>query len=134
MKRWILGTTAALALASAAAAQQTDLTIALQLEPPHLDPDQRRRRRHRLGALCQRLRGADPLHARRHRSSRRSPKAGTSATTALTYTFHLHDGVTFHDGTAMDAEDVKFSLDRARAEDSANAQKPLFAGHRGGRR
>jgi peptide/nickel transport system substrate-binding protein len=46
----------------------------------------------------------------------------------LTYTFHLHDGVMFHDGTTMDAEDVKFSLDRARAEDSANAQKPLFAG------
>jgi peptide/nickel transport system substrate-binding protein len=28
----------------------------------------------------------------------------------------------------MDADDVKFSLDRARAEDSTNAQKPLFAG------
>ena len=28
----------------------------------------------------------------------------------------------------MDAEDVKFSLDRARAEDSTNAQKGLFAG------
>ncbi len=28
----------------------------------------------------------------------------------------------------MDAEDVKFSLDRARAEDSTNAQKALFAG------
>jgi len=28
----------------------------------------------------------------------------------------------------MDAEDVKFSLDRARAEDSVNAQKALFAG------
>ncbi|MCL4674916.1 MAG: ABC transporter substrate-binding protein, partial [Pararhodobacter sp.] len=46
----------------------------------------------------------------------------------LTYTFHLQDGVTFHDGTTMDAEDVKFSLDRARAEDSTNAQKALFAG------
>jgi len=47
---------------------------------------------------------------------------------ATEYTFHLHEGVTFHDGTAMDAEDVKFSLDRARAEDSTNAQKALFAG------
>jgi peptide/nickel transport system substrate-binding protein len=45
-----------------------------------------------------------------------------------TYTFHLQDGVMFHDGSAMDAEDVKFSLDRARAEDSTNAQKALFAG------
>jgi peptide/nickel transport system substrate-binding protein len=47
---------------------------------------------------------------------------------ATEYTFHLHEGVTFHDGTAMDAEDVKFSLDRARAEDSTNAQKALFSG------
>jgi peptide/nickel transport system substrate-binding protein len=45
----------------------------------------------------------------------------------MTYTFNLRSGVMFHDGTAMDAEDVKFSLDRARAEDSTNAQKPLFA-------
>ena len=44
------------------------------------------------------------------------------------YTFKLHSGVTFHDGTTMDAEDVKFSLDRARAEESTNAQKALFAG------
>ena len=44
------------------------------------------------------------------------------------YTFNLNSGVSFHDGTDMDAEDVKFSLDRARAEDSTNAQKRLFSG------
>ncbi|RWR11712.1 ABC transporter substrate-binding protein [Paenirhodobacter populi] len=44
------------------------------------------------------------------------------------YTFHLVTGATFHDGTSFDAEDVKFSLDRARAEDSTNAQKALFTG------
>ncbi|RWR29373.1 ABC transporter substrate-binding protein [Sinirhodobacter populi] len=44
------------------------------------------------------------------------------------YTFHLVTGATFHDGTTFDAEDVKFSLDRARAEDSTNAQKALFTG------
>ena len=33
----------------------------------------------------------------------------------------------FHDGTAFDAEDVKFSLDRARGDKSTNAQKGLFA-------
>jgi ABC-type transport system substrate-binding protein len=32
-------------------------------------------------------------------------------------------GVMFHDGTSWTAEDVVFSLDRARAEDSTNAQK-----------
>lgn len=46
----------------------------------------------------------------------------------LSWTFHLRDGVRFHDGTAMDAADVVFTLDRARAEDSTNAQKALFAG------
>ena len=45
----------------------------------------------------------------------------------LTYTFKLREGVTFHDGTTMDAEDVKFTLDRINAEDSANAQKALYA-------
>ena len=44
------------------------------------------------------------------------------------YTFNLHSNVMFHDGTSMDAEDVKFSLDRARSDDSTNAQKGLFAG------
>ncbi len=32
-----------------------------------------------------------------------------------TYVFHLRKGVKFHDGTDMDAEAVKFSLDRVRA-------------------
>jgi peptide/nickel transport system substrate-binding protein len=43
------------------------------------------------------------------------------------YTFKLHTGVKFHDGTDFDASDVKFSLDRARADNSVNAQKGLFA-------
>ncbi len=44
----------------------------------------------------------------------------------LEYVFNLKTGVSFHDGTAFDADDVVFSLDRARAEDSTNAQKQLF--------
>jgi len=44
------------------------------------------------------------------------------------YTFTLRGGVKFHDGTEMEATDVKFSLDRARAPESTNAQKALFAG------
>jgi len=45
----------------------------------------------------------------------------------LTYVFKLARGVTFHDGTAFDAEDVKFSFDRARAEGSTNPSKSIFA-------
>ena len=44
------------------------------------------------------------------------------------YTFQLNEGVTFHDGSAFTADDVKFSLDRARADSSTNAQKRLFTG------
>ncbi len=45
----------------------------------------------------------------------------------LTYTFTLAQDVTFHDGTAFDAEDVKFTFDRAMAEDSENPSKGVFA-------
>lgn len=31
------------------------------------------------------------------------------------YTFHLHEGMTFHNGTAVTAEDVKYSIDQAVA-------------------
>lgn len=44
----------------------------------------------------------------------------------LTYTFYLRNNVTFHDGAAFNADDVVFSLNRARGESSVNAQKGLF--------
>ncbi len=44
----------------------------------------------------------------------------------LTYEFKLREGARFHDGTTFDADDVKFSLDRARAENSTNAQRGYF--------
>lgn len=44
-----------------------------------------------------------------------------------TYTFKLRRGVTFSDGSAFDAEAVKFSFERARAEGSTNkAKKAVF--------
>ena len=43
------------------------------------------------------------------------------------YTFRLKKGVTFSDGEAFDASDVKFSFERAKAEGSTNkAKKAVF--------
>jgi len=126
MRRPFLSLAAAAALAAGpATAQQSDLTIALQLEPPHLDPTSAA-----AGAID------SVLYANVFEGLTRFGADGAIlpglaeswevSGDGLTYTFDLRDGVTFHDGTAMDAEDVKFTLDRARAEDSANAQKALF--------
>jgi peptide/nickel transport system substrate-binding protein len=46
----------------------------------------------------------------------------------LSWAFTLREGVTFHDGTPLTAEDVVFSFDRAMADNSTNAQKQLFDG------
>ena len=43
----------------------------------------------------------------------------------LLYTFHLRQGVTFHDGTAFDAEAVRYNLDRITSPDLAS-QKARF--------
>jgi peptide/nickel transport system substrate-binding protein len=43
------------------------------------------------------------------------------------YTFHLRQGVSFHDGEAFNASDVKFSFERAKAAGSTNkAKKAVF--------
>ena len=119
---------AALALtAGAAMAQQTDITVGMQLEPPNLDPT---------GGAAAAI--DEVVYANLFEGLTRYTSDGSIAPAlaeswdisedGTEYTFHLRDGVTFHDGSTMDAEDVKFSLDRARAEDSTNAQKALFAG------
>ena len=121
-------TAAALALSAGAAfAAQDTITLGMVLEPPNLDPT--------AGAAAA---IDEVVYANIFEGlTRFGPDGSVRPALATTweasddgtsYTFHLASGVTFHDGTAMDAEDVKFSLDRARAEDSANAQKALFAG------
>ncbi|MFW2545295.1 ABC transporter substrate-binding protein [Primorskyibacter sp. 2E107] len=117
---------AALLCGTTALAQQTDLTIGLQLEPPHLDPTSAA-----AGAIDSVL-YSNVFEGLTRFMADGSVVPGLAdsweiSEDGLTYTFHLRDGVTFHDGTSMDAEDVKFTLDRARAEDSQNAQKALFA-------
>jgi peptide/nickel transport system substrate-binding protein len=118
----MLGTT----LVGAALAQPTEIRIGVTLEPPALDPT--------AGAAA----AIDEVVyqnvfeglTRIDQTGAVQPGLAASWTISedgLTYTFALHDGVTFHDGSSFDAEDVKFSLERINAADSANAQKALYA-------
>ncbi|MEC8036794.1 MAG: ABC transporter substrate-binding protein [Pseudomonadota bacterium] len=115
---------------AAQAQQRTEAIIGLQLEPPHLDPTSAA-----AGAIDQVL-YANVFEGLTRFGPDGSVQPGLAASwtiseDGLSYTFQLREGVTFHDGTAFDASDVVFSLDRARAEDSTNAQKALFAGIEG---
>ncbi len=108
-----------------AQAGQSDIVVGMQLEPPHLDPTSAA-----AGAIDSVV-YSNVFEGLTRFGSDGSVNPGLAASwdisdDGLVYTFHLRSGVKFHDGTTMDGEDVKFSLDRARAEDSANAQKGLF--------
>jgi peptide/nickel transport system substrate-binding protein len=114
------------ALLSGMAMAKTDITVAMQLEPPHLDPTSAA-----AGAIDSVL-YSNVFEGLTRFMSDGSVVPGLAESweisdDGLTYTFSLRSGVTFHDGTTMDAEDVKFTLDRILAEDSANAQKALYA-------
>lgn len=124
-RRLLLGVSTAALMAGAAVAKD-DITVALQLEPPHMDPTSAA-----AGAIDSVL-YSNVFEGLTRFMSDGSVVPGLAESweisdDGLTYTFKLRSGVTFHDGTTMDAEDVKFSLDRIGAEDSANAQKALYA-------
>jgi len=108
------------------AAPRTDLNVALQLEPPNLDPT--------TGGAAAAIR--EVTYANIYEGLTRIDSKGSVqpdlakswdiSADGLTYTFHLQTGVKYHDGTPFSADDVKFSLDRARDAKSTNAQKQLF--------
>ncbi|MGR3562696.1 MAG: ABC transporter substrate-binding protein [Heliomarina sp.] len=123
--RLALASAVALMAGLGAVQAQTSATVAMQLEPPHLDPTSAA-----AGAIDS-VTYSNIFEGLTRFASDGSIIPGLAESweiseDGLTYTFKLRDGVTFHDGTTMDGEDVKFSLDRARAEDSVNAQKALF--------
>ncbi|MHA7773534.1 ABC transporter substrate-binding protein [Roseibium sp. M-1] len=124
-----MGLVSALALAASMglAHAKSDIVVAMQLEPPHLDPTSAA-----AGAIDSVL-YSNVFEGLTRFGPDGSVIPGLAESWEIsedgkTYTFKLHEGVKFHDGTEMNAEDVKFSLNRARADDSQNAQKPLFAG------
>lgn len=114
-------------LVGPAQAAQDSITLAMVLEPPNLDPT---------GGAAAAI--DEVVYANLFEGLTRIAPDG-SVVPALaeswqaedggkSYLFRLRSGVTFHDGNAFDAQDVIFSLDRARAADSTNAQKALFEG------
>jgi len=122
----LMAATALTLLAGAAQAARTDLVVGVVLEPPHLDP-----------TAGEAAAIDEVLYANVFEGLTRIGSGGEVlpalaqkwdiSEDGKVYTFHLHTGVKFHDGTDFDAGDVKFSLDRARDEKSTNAQKGLFA-------
>ena len=101
------------------------LTVGLQLEPPTLDPTSGAAAAIKDVAFRTMFEGlvqlgpggvVRPLLA----------QGWSVSTDGLDYVFHLRRGVRFSDGTPFDAGVVRFSLDRARAAGSTNAQRPRF--------
>ena len=112
-------------LTTSALAQRADLTLGVALEPPHLDPTAG------AAAAIDEVVYANVFEGLTRIDSTGAVQPGLAESwdvseDGLVYTFTLRDGVTFHDGTELDAGDVVFSLDRARGADSVNAQKALF--------
>ncbi|WP_157016174.1 ABC transporter substrate-binding protein [Mesorhizobium xinjiangense] len=124
-KSVLAATAMALATSTAAMAQRTDLVVGVVLEPPHLDPTAG------AAAAIDEIVYANIFEGltRIGPSGEVQPALAESweiSDDGKVYTFKLREGAKFHDGTDFDAEDVKFTLDRARADDSTNAQKGLF--------
>lgn len=122
-------TTAAMlaALASPALAAKDTITIGMVLEPPTLDPTGG------AAAAIDEITYSNIFEGLTKFGPDGSILPGLAESWDVTdggkvYDFHLRKGVKFQDGADFDASDVVFTLDRARADDSKNAQKGLFEG------
>lgn len=110
----------------ALAAPPASIVVGLPLEPPNLDPT--------AGAAAA---VKEVVYQNIFEGLTRITEAGrvepglaqswSISPDNLEYVFKLRPNVRFHDGSRFSAADVKFSLDRARAPGSANAQKALLA-------
>ena len=122
-----LGLAAALAavVGPAAAQQKAEVVIGLQQEPTVLDP------------TADATASIDYIFAHNVFESLVSvtedgeivpdlAKSWTVSEDGLTYTFELHEGVTFHDGSELDSGDVTHSFARAMGPDSVNPSKDIF--------
>ena len=127
MSKRILAAALLLSVSAAPAlAAKTSLVVGMPIEPPGLDPTVAAPVAIREVTWVNLYEGL----VRIDRNGRVQPllaKSWEVSPDGLTYTFRLQEGVKFHDGTAFDSADVKFSFDRARDPKSTNAQKQIFA-------
>lgn len=123
---WVSALMLTFGLAGNSLAAKTDLTIGMQLEPPNLDPTGG------AAAAIDEVVYANIFEGLTRFGPDGSVRPALAASWSIEndgtrYVFTLQSGVKFHDGAEFTSEDVKFSIDRAMAEDSTNAQKGLFA-------
>lgn len=110
-----------LALALPAAAARDAVRVGLQLEPPNLDPTSGAATATDEVAYATIFEGLVRIGA--DGTVRPWLSSGwTVSDDGLSYTFDLRPGVRFQDGSPFTADDVVFSLTRATAPDSSNAQ------------
>ena len=108
---------------------KSDITVAMQLEPPHLDPTSAAAQAIDSVVYTNVFEGLTRFMGGRLYRGRAWRKAGKFRMTARSIPSSCRMAWTFHDGTTMDAEDVKFSLDRARAErQRQRAKRPCLPG------
>ena len=107
-------------------AEKLSVVIGMQLEPPNLDPTSGAAAAIDEVVYLNIFEGLTKYNSDGSISPALA-KSWTISSDGLTYTFQLNENISFHDGTELDSLDVKFSLDRARAISSTNAQKILFS-------
>ncbi|MEM6496709.1 MAG: ABC transporter substrate-binding protein [Pseudomonadota bacterium] len=126
-KGFLLSLVIAIGIAVAPVAYaKTGVTLGITLEPKHLDPTAG------AAAAIDEIVYANVFEGLTRIDARGLVKPGLAERWViddggLTYRFILREGVKFHDGATLEASDVVFSVNRARAEESENAQKGLFS-------
>ena len=112
-------------LSGSLVAKKSHITMGMPLEPPHLDPTAG------AAAAIDEIVYANIFEGltRINQNAEILPALAESwhiSSDGLKYTFKLRSNVRFHDGSIFDSNDVIFSIKRATAKDSTNAQKSLF--------
>ncbi len=120
----LVGALAALAVTDAAHAQKKTLVVALNQDPDILDPTLARTYVGRIifSQMCEKLYEIDE-GLRIHPQLAAAMPAITDG--GRTVTIQLRSGVKFNDGTPMDAESVRFSLERHRTLKGSNRASEL---------